>query len=63
MLILNYPERRWKNMSKKQQAAIAMVAALAAQAYLGKVAKQQGAALGLSVVAVGLIGYAISAAL
>ncbi|MEV7684486.1 hypothetical protein [Streptomyces bungoensis] len=46
-------------MSKKQQAAVAMVAALAAQAYLGKVAKQQGAALGLPVMAVSLIGYAI----
>ncbi|MCX3059560.1 hypothetical protein [Streptomyces beihaiensis] len=50
-------------MTRKQQAAVAMVAALAAQAYLGKVAKQQGAALGLSVVTVGLIGYAISTAL
>ncbi|MFI5973527.1 hypothetical protein [Streptomyces sp. NPDC051452] len=50
-------------MSKKQKTVVAMLAALAAQAYLGKVAKQQGAALGLPVVAVGLIGYAISAAL
>ncbi|MFF7966741.1 hypothetical protein ACFZC3_15415 [Streptomyces sp. NPDC007903] len=49
-------------MTKKQQAAVAMLAALAAQAYSGKVAKQQGAALGLSVVAVSLIGYAIAAA-
>ncbi|MGW4227660.1 hypothetical protein ACWEG1_29870 [Streptomyces bauhiniae] len=49
-------------MSKKQQAVVAMVAALAAQTYLGKVAKQQGATLGLSVVAVSLIGYAITAA-
>jgi len=50
-------------MSKKEKAAVAMVAALVAQAYLGKVAKAEGAALGLSVMAVGLIGYAISAAL
>ncbi|WP_416976696.1 hypothetical protein [Streptomyces sp. T028] len=50
-------------MSKKHQAAVVMVAAMAAQAYLGKVAKQQGAALGLPVLAVGLIGYAITAAL
>lgn len=50
-------------MSKKQQAAVVMVAALAAQAYFGKVAKQQGAALGLSVVAVSLIGLAVTQAL
>ena len=50
-------------MSKKQKAAVAMIAALAAQAYLSKVAKQQGAALGLPVLAVGAIGYVISAAL
>ncbi|MER6977217.1 hypothetical protein [Streptomyces carpinensis] len=49
-------------MSKKQQAAVVMVAALAGQAYLGKVAKQQGAALGLSVVAVSLIGLALTQA-
>lgn len=48
-------------MSKNQKAAVLMVAALAGQVYLGKVAKQQGAALGLSVTAVGLIGYAIGA--
>ncbi len=52
-----------EDMSKKHQAAVVMVAAMAAQAYLGKVAKQQGAALGLPVLAVGLIGYAITAAL
>ena len=50
-------------MSKKQKAIVVMVAAMAGQAYLGKVAKQQGAALGLSIVAVSLIGYAIGAAL
>lgn len=51
-------------MSKReQQAALAMVAALAASAYLGKIAKQQGAALGLSAVAVSLIGLAIGNAL
>ncbi|MCW7942826.1 hypothetical protein AAW14_12420 [Streptomyces hygroscopicus] len=48
-------------MSKNQKAAVLMVAALAGQVYLGKVAKQQGAALGLSVTAVSLIGYAIGA--
>ncbi|MEU9208534.1 hypothetical protein AB0D27_11410 [Streptomyces sp. NPDC048415] len=48
-------------MSKKQQAALIMVAALAGQAALSKVAKQQGATLGLSVVAVSLIGLAIGA--
>ncbi|MFF8406917.1 hypothetical protein ACF06P_35480 [Streptomyces sp. NPDC015684] len=50
-------------MSQKQKAALVMVAAMAGQVYLGKVAKQQGAALGLSVVAVSLIGYAVGAAL
>ncbi|MEU5525168.1 hypothetical protein ABZ759_32220 [Streptomyces sp. NPDC047860] len=50
-------------MAKKQQVAVVMVAALAGQAYLGKVAKQQGAALGLSVVAVSLIGLALTQAL
>ncbi|MFJ4735274.1 hypothetical protein ACIP6V_23875 [Streptomyces sp. NPDC088770] len=50
-------------MSKKQQAAVVMVAALAGQAYLGKVAKQQGTALGLSVVAISLIGLALTQAL
>lgn len=50
-------------MSKKQQAAVLMVAAIAGQAYLGKVAKQQGAALGLSAVAISLIGLAIGTAL
>ncbi|MEV6791264.1 hypothetical protein AB0M87_04515 [Streptomyces sp. NPDC051320] len=50
-------------MSKKQQAAVVMVMALVGQAYLSKVAKQQGAALGLSVVAISLVGYAVSNAL
>ncbi|MFF0795155.1 hypothetical protein [Streptomyces spiralis] len=50
-------------MTKKQQAAVVMVAALAGQAYLGKVAKQQGAALGLSVLTIGLIGFAVTQAL
>lgn len=50
-------------MSKKQQAALVMVAALAGQAYLSTVAKRQGAALGLSVVAVSLIGLAVSQAI
>ncbi|WDO05543.1 hypothetical protein ME763_07685 [Streptomyces murinus] len=50
-------------MSRKQKAVVIMVAALAAQAYLGKVAKQQGAALGLPVLAGSAIGYVTSAAL
>lgn len=50
-------------MSKKQQAVVVMVAAMAGQAFLGKVAKQQAAALGLSAVAVGLVGLAIGTAL
>lgn len=50
-------------MSKKQQAAVLMVAAMVGQAYFGKLAKQQAAALGLSAVAVGLVGLAIGTAL
>ncbi|GAB2714546.1 hypothetical protein [Streptomyces bullii] len=50
-------------MSKNQKAAVLMIAAIAGQAYLSKVAKQQAATLGLSVVAVGLIGLAIGTAL
>ncbi|MER5912336.1 hypothetical protein ABT124_18040 [Streptomyces sp. NPDC001982] len=50
-------------MSKNQKAAVLMVAALAGQAYLNKVAKQQGSALGLSVVAVSLIGIVMTQAL
>jgi hypothetical protein len=40
-----------------------MVAAIAGQVYLGKVAKKQAATLGLSVVAVGLIGLVAGATL
>ena len=50
-------------MSKQRKAVLAMVAALAGSAYLGKVAKQQGAALGLSGVVVSLIGYAVTYAI
>ncbi|MFD7793621.1 hypothetical protein [Streptomyces sp. NPDC059759] len=50
-------------MSKNQKAAVLMVVAMAGQAYFGNVAKKQGAALGLSVVAVSLIGMAIGAAI
>ncbi|MFE6362962.1 hypothetical protein ACFVP3_23560 [Streptomyces sp. NPDC057806] len=50
-------------MSKKQQAAVLMVAAVAGQVLLGKYAKQQAAALGLSTVAVGLVGMVIGAAM
>jgi hypothetical protein len=50
-------------MSKKQQAAALMVAAMAGQVLLGKYAKQQAAALGLSAMAVGLVGIVIGAAI
>ncbi|MFF7043715.1 hypothetical protein ACIP4T_09825 [Streptomyces massasporeus] len=47
-------------MSQKEKAAVAMVVTLVGSAYLGKVAKQQGPALGLSAVAVSVIGYALA---
>ncbi|MBT2389843.1 hypothetical protein J7E87_10460 [Streptomyces sp. ISL-1] len=50
-------------MSKNQKAAVVLLAAVAGQAYLGKVAKQQAAVLGLSAVAVMLLGLAVGAAL
>ncbi|WAZ20183.1 hypothetical protein STRCI_001282 [Streptomyces cinnabarinus] len=50
-------------MSKKQQAAVLMVAAMAGQVLLSKYAKQQAAALGLSTVAVGLVSIVIGTAL
>ncbi|MEU3340674.1 hypothetical protein [Streptomyces sp. NPDC006668] len=50
-------------MSKKEKAAVTMVVALVGSAYLSKVAKQQVAALGLSVVAVSLIGLAMAQAI
>ncbi|MFJ9114467.1 hypothetical protein ACIRJO_02845 [Streptomyces sp. NPDC102394] len=63
MLPSNYAWKEVKQMTKKEKAALTMVVALVGSAYLGKVAKQQGAALGLSVAAVSLISYAIAAAL
>lgn len=50
-------------MSKNQKAVAALVVALAGQAYLAKVAKQQAAVLGLSVAAVAVLGLAASAAI
>ena len=50
-------------MSKNQKAAVLMVAAMVGQAYLGRMAKQNAAALGLPAVVVGLVGVAIGAAL
>jgi hypothetical protein len=47
-------------MSKKEKAGLIMVVALVGSAYLGKVAKQQGAAIGLSAAVVSLIGYAVT---
>lgn len=46
-------------MSKKQEAAVVMALALVGSVYLGKVAKQQGAILGLSALAVSVIGLAV----
>lgn len=50
-------------MSKNQKAIVVLAAAVAGQAYLGKLAKQQAAALGLSAVAVMLLGLTASAIL
>ena len=50
-------------MSKKQQAAVLMVAAVAGQVILGHYAKQQAAAIGVPVLAVSLIGAAIGVVL
>ncbi|MDX2749631.1 hypothetical protein PV413_03305 [Streptomyces scabiei] len=50
-------------MSKKQQTVVLMVAAVAGQVYLSKVAKQHAAALGLPVLAISLAGIAIGAVL
>ncbi|MFI8535383.1 hypothetical protein ACIGMX_34700 [Streptomyces aquilus] len=50
-------------MSKNQKAAVVMVAAVAGQVYLGKVAKQQAASLGLPVLALTLLGMAATYAL
>ena len=47
-------------MSKKEKAGLIMAVALIGSAYLGKVAKQQGAALGLSAAVVSMIGYAVA---
>lgn len=48
-------------MSKKQKAAVLMAAALARQAIAGKVTRQQGAVLGVSVVAFSLVGLTAGA--
>ncbi|MFF0139684.1 hypothetical protein ACFYRN_24925 [Streptomyces sp. NPDC005227] len=48
-------------MSKNQKAAVLMVAAMVGQVYLGRYAKQQAAALGLSVMAVSVVGLVIGA--
>ncbi|MFF7452128.1 MULTISPECIES: hypothetical protein [unclassified Streptomyces] len=45
-------------MSKNQKAAVVMIAAVAGQVWLGKVAKQQAASLGLPVLALSLVGLA-----
>ncbi|MFF4361165.1 hypothetical protein [Streptomyces sp. NPDC001604] len=50
-------------MSKQQKAAVGMVVALAASAYLSKYAKQQGATLGLSAAVVSVIGLAVGHAI
>ena len=50
-------------MSKKEKAALLMVAAVAGQVILGKYAKQQAATIGLPVMAVSLIGAAIGVVL
>lgn len=50
-------------MSKKEKAVVTMVVALVGSAYLGKLAKQQGAALGLSAAVVSVIGYAVTYAM
>lgn len=50
-------------MSKQQKAAAGLVVALIGSAYLGKVAKQQGAMLGLSAAMVSVLGYAVAYAL
>ncbi|MFF3848028.1 hypothetical protein [Streptomyces sp. NPDC002328] len=50
-------------MSQKQQAMVVMAVAIVGQAYLGKVARQQAAMLGLPVLAASLIGLAVSARL
>ncbi|MET7936054.1 hypothetical protein [Streptomyces sp. NPDC005322] len=50
-------------MSKKQQAFVWMGAAIVGQVLLGKVAKQQAAALGIPAIVVGLAGIAIGTAL
>jgi hypothetical protein len=50
-------------MSKKEKATVAMVVALVGSAYLGKVAKQQGAALGLSALVVSALSYTVTYAM
>lgn len=50
-------------MSKKEKAAVTMIVALVGSAYLGKIAKQQGATLGLSALLVSVLGYAAAYAI
>lgn len=50
-------------MSKNQKAALIMVAAVAGQVYLGKVAKQQAAVLGVSALALSMLGLTAAYAL
>ncbi|MEU8932375.1 hypothetical protein AB0D30_21095 [Streptomyces sp. NPDC048409] len=50
-------------MSKKQETWVVMALALVGSAYLGKVAKQQGAALGLSALAVSVVGAFVGMAI
>ncbi|MGW2620341.1 hypothetical protein [Streptomyces sp. NPDC001500] len=50
-------------MSKQEKAALGLVVALIGSAYLGKVAKEQGAALGMSAMVVSVLGYAAAYAI
>ena len=50
-------------MSNKQKAVVTLVIAVAGQAFLSKVAKQQAAQVGLPAVAVMLLGLAVGAVL
>lgn len=51
------------DLSKKQQAAVVMGAAIVGQIWLGRVAKQQAATLGIPAIVIGLAGIAIGMAL
>ncbi|MFF8610870.1 hypothetical protein ACF06X_33730 [Streptomyces sp. NPDC015346] len=50
-------------MSKNQKATVLMLAAVAAQVYAGRIAKQQAAVLGLPVIVLALAGMAAGAVL